>query len=349
LVVYWLLFAYFATGALMRGNQALAPDRRPTPMLALGALVIALLVGFRYEVGGDWQNYEFLFSYARFADLGRVLLIGDPGYQLLNWSVQRLGAGIWLVNLVCGLIFAWGLLRLAKAQPDPWLAFLVAIPYLVVVVALGYSRQAVAIGILMAGMGALERGASVLRFTAYVAVAALFHKTAVVVLPLVIFAGQRSKFLNAAVGIAAFIILWDLFLADSVDQFVSNYIEAEYSAQGAAIRVAMNLVPATLFLLGSRRFGFPEQEEKMWRYFSLAAFAFLAMLLVLPSSAAVDRLALYIMPLQVAVLSRLPAAYASPGPVRLMVVLYSFTVLFVWLNFAVHAQYWVPYQFYPIF
>lgn len=347
MVVYWLLFSYFAVGALMTGNRLSQPSKKQYYMLTLGATLVALLVGFRHEVGADWETYNFLFSYARFANLGRVLSIGDPGYQLVNWLAQWLGAGIWLVNLFCGSVFAWGLLRLSKAQADPWLAFLVAVPYLVVVVAMGYSRQAVAIGILMAGLASVERGGSILRFTLYVTVAAFFHKTAVVVLPLLIFASERNRLLNAIAGVAAFVLLYDLFLADSVEMFVSNYIEAQYSSQGAAIRVAMNLLPATLFLLGSKRFGFPPREEKMWRYFSYAAWGFLVLLLVLPSSTVVDRLALYIAPLQIAILSRLPIAYASPGLGKLMVITYSFAVMFVWLNYAAHAQYWLPYEFYP--
>lgn len=55
-------------------------------------------------------------------------------------------------------------MRFARSQPDPWLAVLVAVPYLVIVVAMGYSRQAVAIGILLAGLGRLERGGSTLHF-----------------------------------------------------------------------------------------------------------------------------------------------------------------------------------------
>lgn len=348
MVVYWFLFSYFATGALLKQGRRHPGTTERYPFLALGALVVALVIGLRYEVGADWDTYQFLFAYANFADLGRVLWIGDPGYQLLNWLVRRIGAEIWLVNLACGAIFAWGLLRLAKAQPDPWLAFLVGIPYLVVVVAMGYSRQAVAIGILMAGLASVQRGGSVIRFALFVAAAALFHKTAVIALPLVIFASDRNRFINAIAGIAIFVLLYDLFLADSVDQFVSNYIEAEYSSQGAAIRVVMNLVPATLYLLASKSFGFSPREEKMWRYFSITAWLLLGLLLVLPSSTAVDRLALYITPLQVAILSRLPMAYASRGPGKLAVVLYSSAVLFVWLNFAAHAEYWVPYQFYPL-
>jgi hypothetical protein len=32
---------------------------------------------------------------------------------------------------------------------------------------------------------------------------------------------------------------------------------------------------------------------------------------------------------------------------KVLVIGYSALVLFTWLNFAVHAKYWVPYQLYP--
>jgi hypothetical protein len=69
---------------------------------------------------------------------------------------------------------------------------------------------------------------------------------------------------------------------------------------------------------------------------------------VVPSSTAIDRLALYIIPLQLAVLSRLPIAFNRSGSLRLVIMAYSAGVLFVWLNFAKHAEYWLPYQFYPL-
>ena len=72
------------------------------------------------------------------------------------------------------------------------------------------------------------------------------------------------------------------------------------------------------------------------------------LLLVLPSSTVVDRLALYVFPLQLAVLSRVPRALGSEGLGRLLVIAYCFLVQFVWLNFAAHAEYWVPYRLYPL-
>ena len=346
LLVYWFLFAFHAAGALL--GRVETGIRRSAPLLALGAVSIALLIGFRYRVGADWISYEFMFSYLRYADVDRALEFGDPAYQLLSWSVQQVGGELWLVNLICGAIFAWGLLRFARVQPDPWLGLLVAIPYLVIVVAMGYSRQAVAIGILMAGLASSIRGGSTLRFTMYVVAAALFHRTAVVALPLVALAADRNRLINFLVFLASSVALYDAFLQDSMEQFVKSYIETEYSSQGAAIRVVMNLLPAVLFLLFADRLPFTTFQRKLWRNYSYAAVGLLALLLLLPSSTAVDRIALYVMPLQIAVLSRVPGTLATVRAGKMMVVAYCFAVQFTWLNYAAHAQHWVPYQFFPL-
>ena len=343
---YWLLFTYFAFGAFTETAKR-SDSTRVYPLIIIGAVVIAVLIGFRFEVGADWRTYEFMFNFARHADFGRMLEVGDPAYQALNWIVYQLGAGLWGVNLICGAIFAWGLNRFAQVQPNPWLALLVAIPYMVVVVAMGYTRQAVALGILMAGLASVLRGGTLLKFALYVAAAALFHKTAVVAFPLVVLASRRNRALNLLLGVAASLLMYDLFLGDSMEHFVENYIEAEYSSQGAAIRVVMSLVPASLFFLFRKGLRFSAEEYLVWRNFSLAAFGLLVLLIALPSSTAVDRLALYVMPLQIAVLSRIPGTIMNQLPGKLAIIAYSFAVQFVWLNYAAHAEYWLPYQFFP--
>src|SRR5687767_8444536 len=186
------------------------PDfARRRPVWILGGILIFIMIGFRYEVGADWQTYQFIFAYAGRASLERAVSIGDPGYQLLNWSVQELGGEIVWVNVVCAFLLVWGLFRLARTQPDPWLAVLVAIPYMLIV-ASGYTRQAAALGIVMAGLSSLGRGGSLLRFVIYVAVAATFHRTAIAVLPLIIFSRPRNRFLNVIGGLAAFYALFDI-------------------------------------------------------------------------------------------------------------------------------------------
>jgi hypothetical protein len=345
---YWVLFGIFAVGATLGPRDRAHAGSGGGPLLAFCAIVMALMIGLRYEVGADWDQYERLFTVAGRASLERLLLRGDPGYQILNWTVRQLGGEIWQVNLACALIFCWGLLRLAQSQPQPWLAMVVAIPYLVTVVSMGYTRQAVAIGILMAGLASIHRGGTVLRYAGYVAVAALFHKTAVVALPLVVFAGRRNFILNVLLGVALSILFYNLFLEKSVDNLVRNYIDAGYSSQGAATRIALNFIPAILYLVKQQAFGFDDRERKVYRYFSYAAVFFPIALILSPSSTAIDRLALYVLPLQLVILSRVPMAYRLPGFGTFLVIAYSALILFGWLSFAKHAEYWLPYQHYPI-
>ena len=346
---YWLLFLFFAAGAMLEQD----PERRLTesrPFLTIGAVIVALMIGFRYQVSADWYVYTELFAKAARVSAGHLLVrFVDPAYALLNWSVSNVGAPFWLVNLVCGIIFSWGLLRFSRTQANPWLAAATAIPYLVVVVAMGYTRQSVAIGIIMAGLASLIRGSSTVRFAIYVAIAALFHKTAVMALPLAAFAQERNRLTNVITAVAAIVLLYDLLLRDSMGMLYHNYIGLEGTSQGAGIRVTLDVIPAIIYLINRRNFGFPPVESRLWFNFSIASLLFVPALIVSPSSTAVDRMALYLMPLQLAIWSRVHMAYKLGNVGRLLAVGFAAAVLFTWLNFAVHARFWVPYKLYPVF
>jgi len=359
-LIYWLLLIFFMIGALVEGprvepvrsgadgiQKATPRTKTYPPLLVVGAVIVVILIGLRYKVGGDWDSYVDIFHEAKATTFTRALELGDPGYQTINWFVVQQGIGIWLVNLVCAVIFGWGLLRFCAAQPRPWLAFAIAVPYLVIVVAMGYTRQAVALGILMAGLARQTQGASILSFAFYVAAAALFHSTAVIVFPIVAWSSRGSPVINIALIISIGFMFYRMFLGQTMDRLITNYIETEYSSQGALIRVSMNMVAAVCFVGLRNRLGFSEHEYKMWRNFSLAAFLMMLLIAFVPSSTAIDRISLYLMPLQIAVISRVPLVGKNNTLTAIGVMTYLFLVQFVWLNYAQFASYWVPYRFFP--
>jgi hypothetical protein len=348
LAAYWALFAFFAAGAIIAGSFTGENVRRPGAIFAIGAVAMTLMIGLRYNVGGDWQTYEFMYYRAGPLAFADALSIGDPAYQAVNWVAYNFDGDVWLVNSICAIFFVWGLFRLCRTQPYPWLALLVAVPYAVIVIAMGYTRQAVALGLIMAGIADFLRGGSVLRFGIYVAAAALFHKTAIVAFPVVALATDRNRLVNMLIVLAGGILLYDLFLGDAMDNFVQNYIRAAYSAQGAAIRIGMNMLAAAVLWLGRRKLELARVEWKVWRNFSLASVASLVFLVMSPSSAAVDRISLYIIPLQIAVLGRVPLIFKSRLFGTVVVASYCFAVEFVWLNFAQFSDAWVPYQLFAI-
>ncbi len=350
---YWFLFAvvaWLATTRLRPLSGVGSPARRWPDWWRVVFVLLVLMIGLRHEVGGDWGTYLAPIEAARYDSMLDTIGAGDPGYSLLNWLAARSGLGPYFVNTVCAVIFSWGLVVFCRAQPRPWLALVVAVPYLVTVVAMGYTRQGTAIGLVMLGLVALSER-KLLRFVLLVALAATFHKSAVILMPLAALAGTRHRLWTVFwVGLST-ALLFVLLLQESVEALQTGYLEAEYQSQGAAVRVAMNAMPAVLFLWFRRRFVMPQADRTFWTWMSLGALGFVGLLLVSPSSTAVDRVALYWIPLQLFMLSRLPNALGKPdGLNRTLVrwvVAYSAAVLFVWLVFATHAEYWLPYQFYP--
>lgn len=106
---------------------------------------------------------------------------------------------------------------------------------------------------------------------------------------------------------------------------------------------------ALLLIMFRNRLAPDLQERKLWLW--MAVFAVACLPLVGMASTAVDRVALYLIPIQLFVFSRVPRLTSEVRvrtPLVLGVVGYYTAVLFVWLNFAAHSFAWVPYQFMPL-
>ena len=341
---YWLMFLVPAWAVLQPGR--LKPGQSSV-MWSVAGVSFALMMGLRYEVGGDWGNYLPLFRETAARGLGEVLGRGDPGYYSLNWLVAHADGSIYHVNLICAAIMMWGTVVFCRAQPNPWLALLAAVPYMLVVVGMGYTRQAVALGFALIGLTALGKG-NVRSFIVWVAIGATFHKSAVLLLPIAALAASRNRFLTAGLVGLTTGLLYYLLLADASEDLWRNYVQADYQSQGGMIRVLMNVVPAVLLILFRRKLAPDLQERKLWLW--MAVFALACLPLVGLASTAVDRVALYLIPLQLFVFSRVPRLASTVRvrtPLVLGVVGYYAAVLFVWLNYAVHSQYWLPYQMVP--
>ena len=268
-----------------------------------------MLIGLRDEVGGDWLAYfPILKSYIGLP-FAVVFTDNEPGYALLNWIGANLGGGVYLVNTLCGLIFAIGLLTFCRVQPRPWLALTFAFPYLITVVAMGYSRQGVAIGLEMIALLALQRD-RLLQFLGWIALAAFFHRTVLVmfVLPVATLSGSLrfSQLIRLGLLAGSAYGLYSSVIEPRLDYYLYGYVQQQYQSQGALIRVVLCLLPAVAFLFNRRRFLLTTNVQRIWSLLSLMAVASLIILFTTPSSTVVDRLALYLIPLQLFVGSRLP-------------------------------------------
>jgi len=356
MVVYWLMFLSAAGYALLFGTRAASMSHgmqsaRLNIAWAAVWLLLTLLIGYRFEVGGDWTIYLGHLKDARHHDIYSAVEKGDPAYRLLNLLAVSQGWGISGVNIVSAFLFSAGLVYFCRGLPRPWLALAVAMPYMVTVVAMGYTRQGVALGLAMLGLVALTRRANVW-FVFWVLFAAAFHKSAVLLLPIAALAATHNRYWTALWVALATALAYVLYLQDSVETLYTNYVEAQYQSEGALVRAAMNFVPACIYLVLGRRFGMQPSEAKLWRWFSIISIVLFAAVLASPATTAVDRVALYMLPLQLMVFAYLPEVLGSRGARNTgytgLVLFYYGAVLFVWLNYATHAFAWLPYRFYPL-
>jgi hypothetical protein len=142
-----------------------------------------------------------------------------------------------------------------------------------------------------------------------------------------------------------------LLLQESVAGLKAEYLGGEYQSSGAGIRVVMTVLPALLFLLYRNRFPAEKEQKRFWTFAAVSALILVPLLYWSPSSTAVDRVALYLIPLQLFVWARVPIVFANSivGKKALigLIIAYSGVVLMVWLLFAVNAVAWLPYKLYP--
>jgi len=315
-------------------------------------VALALLVGWRYEVGGDWFNYLGNFQQAFVDSQYAYWWWNDPGYRLLEWVGIQTGWGIQGVNLMGAAVFAYGLVLFCRHLPRPWLALAVAVPYMVIILGMGYSRQGVALGCLMAGLVGMGQGRAA-TFLVWTVLGATFHKSAVLLLPMAALAASRSRlFTTAWVGMVL-AVAYVLLLEDSVEALQAGYLESEYQSEGALVRLVMNALPAALLLWKRHRFAVTLPQQRLWFWFALASVALVGLYFISPSSTAVDRVGLYLLPLQLMVFAYLPEVLGRKNGKGnsawvVAVLAYYATVEFVWLNFATHAFAWLPYRWYPL-
>lgn len=126
-------------------------SKRVSQILTLFAvLYFIIFIGLRYQVGGDWGAYLNHYQNLELNNFLGNLLSWDPGYVVLEYISKIFGFGIYGVNVLCAIIFMSSFVYFNKVFKIPLsFSLLIAFPYLIMVVVNGYSRQGVAIGLLM--------------------------------------------------------------------------------------------------------------------------------------------------------------------------------------------------------
>lgn len=296
LVLY--LFAFVLSGVLIHFGS----KRKSKFLIVLGILIPALLAGFRYQVGTDFEAYVWMYQ-----DLSSI----SPSDFLQNYSSQ-IEIGMYalanLSSLLAGnylpffllmsfstlLFFYLGLKRFNI--PHIGLAFflflMVSFPS-----SFNIARQLLAISLVFyASSYILER--RLWKYALWIGVAALFHKTAILFIPVYLinrFIKKDTVFRGAqllliVLGLAALCIAIPALvdIASSFSMF-EKYIKYQASDSAKGYVVLVKLVIAGIFFLFYRHL-------KYIRYFALFfVFSLLELVISIAALKSIDisRMALY--------------------------------------------------------
>lgn len=345
--IYMTMLGVPALFALLGLGQEWRLGRLNAILLGLLFVAYAALIGLRFEIGADWFGYLALVRSVQYERLGTALSHYDPAFNLTAWTSMQIGWGMYGVNFVCGVFLLYGVFRFARTCPNPWLALSAAVPYLLVVVGMGYIRQAASIGLIMLSFVHLGRG-QYLRFLAALVGALTFHIASLVVLPVIaVVLARRSIVLLVIVG-AVGVLMAGYVLSARLDSVQTIYVKGQLDSSGTLVRLAMTALPAALFLGFRSRFDIPQPMKGIWTVMAVVALALLGGFIVSPSSTAIDRIGLFFSPLQVMVFGYVTSLFGRGRGDEQLVTLasvgYCAAVLFVWLHFSFYARFWVPYH-----
>jgi len=299
-----------------------------------------IFIGLRQSVGVDWHAYELIYEEISVLPLGLALLRQDPGFALLNWLLIQFDTGVYGVNVVVAIIFVSGLIRIAKMTPIPWLALVAVTPYLVIAVAMSGVRQAAAIGLFFHLIASWRSGKIKKLFIA--ATAVTFHSSAIVSLFLVLQSLQLSKWMKRFVLVTiGLLILYIFSQSAQFGVYQQRYFVNKIDSPGALQHVLLNAIPGVIYLFFIQKWKNLYGKNPLMVIFSLLSI--LSVFLVPLSSTVVDRLALFLTPIQMLVYGSLPVVFKKPV-YAFYIVCVHFFILYVWLLFSNSSWAFIPYD-----
>ncbi|SMY38164.1 hypothetical protein PMAL9190_03397 [Photobacterium malacitanum] len=309
----------------------------------------SLIIGLRYQIGPDWFSYKYYYDLMKTLSFYEVLQMKDFGYQIINYLSYHSDFGMVGVNLTCGIIFSFALLKFSNNQSSTFISLIISFPYLFLVVSMGYSRQAIAISFFLLAIISLSND-NVRGYVLLVLFGSIFHKTAIVMIPLAFIVTERPTYQKVFFcSLFVYFIIY-LFMTNTFDAMIYTYIESNrYTSPGALMRVILCVIPSIIFILFKSRFNYTKPIYNLTYLLSISSLLLLFCLVFLPNlSTMIDRFSIYLIPIQILVFANLfnIFEYWDKFFVITLTYLYYFIVLFSWLFFGSHASSWIPYDSY---
>lgn len=306
-------------------------------------LFLIIFVGFRYKVGADWFSYINIFNAV---SQGRSST--SIGYRVINILSYKLGYDIIFVNFICAVLLFSCILFFLQKTKYPLINLVVLFPYTIVVIAMNYTKQSVAIGFSMIAIYYLVYKFNNAKFILFLFLAFLFHASAIFLilfLPFVYIKKMKfkSKYFYIIIGLILifFVYLFKYYFTHLQILYLSNSM----FSSGVFVRITIHLLPLLIYAIYRKKY-----KDLNYEFLD---FTSLFILFSIPFSfhfsTLVDRLNLYFIVFDIIVLDRFIylLKFKSKILFLLFLIVVNFFILYIWYTYSFHAiNYWRPYKNY---
>ncbi|WP_353955073.1 EpsG family protein [uncultured Prochlorococcus sp.] len=323
-------------------------------------LFLSFFIGFRNEIGCDWDGYfenftsintkswNTLFIQNNIKHLGNQIY--DIGYTLII-KILSYKFNFHIIIFFLSIFFTAPLFIFCRQLKRPYLALTISYPYFFVVVGMGLIRQSIAISFLMLCIIFISNK-SFNKFLLFNIFSSLFHFSAIIFSSLLLifvdsFEKKRSKiFFTLIFGTILLVLTY--FNYESVFYKIFAYIKNSNSyneAKSAIFIWIINFLPITIYLKNISKFKFNKFLKRIIIFFFI--FEIFLFFLIIFNTIFAYRFLLYCFPISIYILSFLPDAdivKIKSKYVTYSLVFLCFISLAFWFQNAYHAYCWLPYK-----
>lgn len=314
-------------------------------------IFIILFTGLRFEVGSDWQNYEYLYS-NKIDKFVKTIFSRDIGYSLISYIFKSLNFDYVIFNVFLSIIGIIPVFIYCRNNPNWFIGVFMAVPYFFTICVMGYVRQGVATGILFLVALSIQKNNKFL-FLSSVILATSIHKSAIVFLLFYIVFFYTDNFKTLLFSLANYIkiiilgvffitFLFVFVVLQDQWQHILHYINVDKTSSGALLRALMNMIPTIAFLIFNKRMKIYGRIKFLCYIFSILSILFLIIIYFkILSSTFIDRFNIFLIIFHIIIFPRIHLIFKDRFYgyiIDLNIIIYNFIIMYFWINYSVNGR-----------
>ena len=312
------------------------------------SILLILISGFRWNVGGDWDSYYQISLDSTFKDLDfKWSFI----YRFINILSGKLLLGIYGINLIVTALFFYSLYKIAKILNfDFFLLVIISYSLVYFTGIMGFVRQSVALSFLILFTSYLAKG-KYKTSAIYYFCALATHSSVIVFAPVLIY-----RFRNYKYSILSILITLLVFIYFNMPIIISNIHQFLNVKDMVSAGINLRLIPIVLccfiFLLFNKKILTKSKDLNFFIIYNVIIILIINLLyLTAPVfSAVVDRFNFFFFVFQIIIIGRFFSKIIKNNSNSYLknasyVSVFYFTIFYIWIVFGHYAVFWQQYNF----